>query len=193
MQELWGKLHGQHYSCRLSVAAAVAPWVLQRVLQLTAAHPRPVTNLGAMGCCISNAPGAALMLQQLQLFTLQSMCCTCAAADRSQPPRWQSSGCGGAAAAPRQVCCSCCSHCRAVVCGLQLTAANPRPVTNAGAMGVLCQRHFSCRPCVAPVPVMGSGCVVVHVHGAGLARSVHCSGCGRWSAALLVCTHPRCR
>ena len=67
-----------------------------------------------------------------------------------------------------------------------------RPVTNAGALGVLCQRHFSCRPRVAPVPVMGSGCVIVHVHGAGLARSVHCTGCGRWRAALLVCTHPRC-
>ena len=87
MQELWGKLHRQHFSCRRSVAAAVACWVLQRVLQLTAANLRPVTNLGAMGCWISNALGAALMLQQLQLFTLQSMCCPCAAADRSQPPR----------------------------------------------------------------------------------------------------------
>ena len=87
MQELWGKLHRQHFSCRPSVAAAVARWVLERVLQLTAANPRPVTNLGAMGCWISNAPGAALMLQQLQLFTLQSMCCPCAAGDRSQRPR----------------------------------------------------------------------------------------------------------
>ena len=54
---------------------------------------------------------------------------------------------------------------------------------------MLCQRHFSCRPRVAPVLVMGSGCVVVHVHGAGLARSVHCSGSGSWRVALLVCTH----
>ena len=87
MQELWGKLDRQHFSCRPSVAAAVARPVLQRVLQLTAANPRPVTNLGAMGCWISIAPGAALMLQQLQFFTLQSMCCPCAAADRSKPPR----------------------------------------------------------------------------------------------------------
>ena len=59
--------------------------------------------------------------------------------------------------------------------------------------GALCQRQLSSCPRVACVPVMGSGCAVGRVHGAGLVGSVHCSGCARWRAALLVCTHPECR
>ena len=50
--------------------------MLQRVLQRTAADPRPITNLGAMGCCTSSAPGEAPLLQHLQFLMLQSMCCS---------------------------------------------------------------------------------------------------------------------
>ena len=39
----------------------------------------------------------------------------------------------------------------------------------------------------------GFGCIVLRVHGAGASCSVHYSGCAPWRAAMLMCTHPRCR
>ena len=55
-----GKLHRQHFSCRPSVAAAVARWVLQRVLQLTAANPAPLRE-GHVGRGLLPVPLCALL------------------------------------------------------------------------------------------------------------------------------------
>ena len=84
------------------------------------------------------------MIPQLQPL---SCCSSCAAADYSQPqPCYQCRSYGGAASAARQVqslCRSCWSFYPAAAHVLQPTAANPCPVTNLGAMGVL-HRHINC-------------------------------------------------
>ena len=132
--------------CSYHAAAVAAHCLLQPLCSnsLTPTHA-PLLVQELWGCCTSCLWVAAAVLQQLQ----SAFCCSFrTAAHCSQPPPcYQSGGYGSASPAARWLlwpCCSSCSLFPAAAFVLHLTAANPHPVTNPGAIGVLHQLPVGC-------------------------------------------------
>ena len=112
------------------------------------------------------AASAARQGQPSRCSTCSPSCCsTRAAAVCSQTQLgYLCRGCGVAAPATLPVCCGCCSHFLAVVSGPQFSAADPRPVTNAGAMGEAASAALQLPPeCCSSCGSLGAAaCVAAH-------------------------------
>ena len=112
------------------------------------------------------AASAARQGQPSRCSTCSPSCCsTRAAAVCSQTQLgYLCGGCGVAAPATLPVCCGCCRHSLAVVSGPQLPAADPRPVTNAGAMREAASAALQLPPeCCSSCGSLGAAaCVAAH-------------------------------
>ena len=110
--------------------AGTATALLQQHVGCSSLQPTPawLPIQGLWGCYTSNLLAAAVAIVLLWLWQLS--CCNCHAATF-------------------QLLLSCCkrgSRFAAAACGLQLSAANPHPVTNARALGAL-HKQPSCDSC----------------------------------------------
>ena len=143
----------QHFSCRFRTAGAAAAVLMLYSCSFQAACAAAARLLPHVGCSSPQPTPAPLPMQglrgaaavMLQWLRQVSCCCCHAAALQLMLPRSRRSRRSAAAA-----------------CRLQLTAANPRPATYAGAMGVLHEPSCRCRCSCSSMQSFSAAAVTLH-------------------------------